>query len=268
MSTRILFTLGSATILIGVELVSVFGHGRPTEEMKPGGPARQAVVVELFTSEGCSSCPPADELLKKLSEEQPVAGAEIIALEEHVDYWNQLGWKDPFSSSEFSERQSEYASRLRNRNVYTPQMIIDGQTEFAGGHASEAREAVRRAAGTAKVELQLTRKPGANRDTATFEAQIHQRPGGRDLELWVAVTEKNLRVDVKAGENSGRALAHAPVVRLLKKTGTLSASGVPGMEFSVKLQSDWRRENLSVVAFLVERGTGRIAGAARLPAGD
>src|SRR5437870_9783817 len=90
------------------------------------------VVVELFTSEGCSSCPPADELLARLEREQPVANARVIALEEHVDYWNQLGWNDRFSNSLFRGRQNDYARFFRTENIYTPQMIVNGQAEFVG----------------------------------------------------------------------------------------------------------------------------------------
>jgi hypothetical protein len=103
------------------------------------------VVVELFTSEGCASCPPADSVLEKLIASQPVAGARIIGLGEHVDYWDRLGWKDRFSSAAVTSRQRQYQARFRTESIYTPQMIVDGRAEFVGGDDSAARRAVERA---------------------------------------------------------------------------------------------------------------------------
>src|SRR3954463_5560674 len=114
---------------------------------------RVPVVVELFTSEGCSSCPPADALLARLDETQPVEGAEVIALAQHVDYWNQLGWSDPFSSHELSERQGEYARAFGRDGVYTPQMVVDGRAEFPGGNSGRAFDAIAEAAREQKAEV-------------------------------------------------------------------------------------------------------------------
>ena len=106
---------------------------------------RTPVIVELFTSEGCSSCPPADELLIMLDAQQPVAGALVIPLSEHVDYWNGLGWPDPFASTVFTQRQEQYARALATRGLYTPQMVVDGRLEFVGSQRHTAREAIARA---------------------------------------------------------------------------------------------------------------------------
>src|SRR6202166_246145 len=120
-------------------------------EPKPIGDAtaRTPVLVELFTSEGCSDCPPGDALLKKLDRSQPVRNAELVVLSEHVDYWNDIGWKDPYSSREFSLRQSDYAHRFRLDSAYTPQMVVDGDAQFVG---SDERRAIQAFGGAATVE--------------------------------------------------------------------------------------------------------------------
>src|SRR5262249_37061382 len=122
-------------ILLGLMLVA----GAATLAGQPA-PARVPVLVELFTSEGCSSCPPADDLLARMIKEQPVTGVQIIGLSLHVDYWNQLGWRDPFSSYKFSARQNEYAAAWKTDNVFTPQGVVDGSQQFVGSEWGKARE--------------------------------------------------------------------------------------------------------------------------------
>src|SRR2546428_644665 len=124
-------------LLAGLALVSLslvgaaaLTRAHPQASAKTAEMSRTPVILELFTSEGCSSCPPADALLAKLANEQPLANVQLIALEEHVDYWNDLGWTDPFSSRDWTERQYVYAGALRNGNPYTPQMVVDGAMEF------------------------------------------------------------------------------------------------------------------------------------------
>jgi hypothetical protein len=224
------------------------------------------VIVELFTSEGCSSCPPADTLLKKLEEEQPIANAEVIALEEHVDYWNQQGWTDPFSSSDATFRQQQYASTFKKDAPYTPQMVIDGRSQFVGNREGQAREEIEQAARLPRVQISLTPKsPMANR-AEQFSVQV-SKLNGDSAEVWLAVTERQLHSDVKAGENAGANLRHAAVVRALRKIGDAK----PGNEVSftgntnVKIDSKWKSENLHVVVFVQEKKTRHIVGAAAAP---
>src|SRR5215207_512687 len=269
---------GGATLaVLAVAVVTLGGRGSEgTEALKKEAAAtpapaaaRKAVVVELFTSEGCSSCPPADALLSRLDATQPVEGAEVIPLALHVDYWNHLGWADPFSSRQFSERQGEYAAAFGQDGVYTPQMVVDGVKEFNGGNSSLAREAIGKAAREPKGEVLLARAPSPSEGSVRISAQINNFPkptGGESVNVLLAVTESNLATDVARGENSGRKLAHVGVVRSLKTLGGLPEG--PGTSFKaeteVTVEKGWRRENLRAVVFAQERGTRRVLAAGSL----
>src|SRR6195256_1535788 len=144
-------TLTSLSLFAALALIRPHAQ----ESSRTPGTARTAVVVELFTSEGCSSCPPADALLARLAEEPLDGNVQLIALEEHVDYWNDLGWADPFSSRDWTSRQYVYAGVLRNGNPYTPQMVVDGAAEFVGSRREQARQAIDEAAVKAKIPVVL-----------------------------------------------------------------------------------------------------------------
>src|ERR1700716_2289430 len=126
----------------------------PASDSRSSSNARTPVLVELFTSEGCSSCPPADSLLQKL-DQQPIAGEQIIVLSEHVDYWNHIGWKDPYSGRFYSDRQGTYARRLGD-GVSTPQMVVDGTSHFVGSDATVANQAFAKALTRPKVAVRLS----------------------------------------------------------------------------------------------------------------
>src|SRR5262249_24150999 len=132
------------------------------------------VLVELFTSEGCSSCPPADQLLTSLAEKQPVSGAQIVTLSEHVDYWNRLGWTDPYSSAALSKRQNDYAEQFGGDSVYTPEMVVDGASQFVGSDDYAARDAIENAIKSPKASVQLTRSNMMSSENPTdVSLQIH-----------------------------------------------------------------------------------------------
>ncbi len=226
---------------------------------------RNPVVVELFTSEGCSSCPPADELLAKIDREQPFANAQVIALEEHVDYWNNLGWTDPFSSDSATVRQYAYAGVIGNGNAYTPQMVVDGQEGFVGSRGWAAGAAIERAAQRQKadVSMRLEKTPGGRETRVSVRiGRLPEIREGEKAEVWLAITETGLRSDVKRGENAGEVLHHAAVVRKLRKVGTATAGeNAFDSEEKLVMDSTWNAENLHVVAFVQEQKSRRILGA-------
>ncbi|MFI5057823.1 MAG: DUF1223 domain-containing protein [Candidatus Acidiferrales bacterium] len=227
------------------------------------------VVVELFTSEGCSSCPPADALLVKLTEKQRLEKEQIIALEEHVDYWDQLGWRDPFSSAEWTGRQESYAAAFGNGSVYTPQMVVDGRTEFAGSREWEARRVIEEMAGKAKVDVRVT-PAETGKDRAQFTVHVGKLTGmtGDDIgEVLFAITETGLHSAVTRGENAGEDLHHAAVVRTLRRIGVANAKDAETAfagEASVSFDRSWKRDNLRAVVFVQEKKSRKILGAAEI----
>ena len=229
--------------------------------------ARVPVVLELFTSEGCSSCPPADALLARLEEQQPVAGAEIIALEEHVDYWDHQGWVDPFSSGQWTQRQEAYASGFGTHSVYTPELVVNGRSGFVGSHEGDAYRAVAGAAAQPRTAISVTLLKSEKRDHQHLKVEVGKMQGGQSgdvAEVWLAVTEKELHSAVVGGENSGHDLHHAAVVRWLHKAGTADGNAVAAFtgESDLKLDSAWKRANLRVVVFVQEKRSRHILGAA------
>ncbi len=224
------------------------------------------IIVELFTSEGCSSCPPADLLLQRLEERQPVAGAEIIALSEHVDYWNRLGWADPYSSALYSQRQSEYSKAFGLDDIYTPQMVVDGSAQFVGNDPKKALQAITKAVNTpkAKVTIVPSVKTQAKETAVTISVEnLPQIKAGDNAEVMLAVTESNLNSSVLRGENSGRKLAHTAVVRELKSIGKIDSSKKSfSSRQTLALDKAWKPENIKIVVFVQERGSRHIFGAA------
>lgn len=215
--------------------------------MKQGQP----VLVELFTSEGCSSCPPADRLLERLDRDPTVAGAQTIVLSEHVDYWNHLGWRDPFSSAAFSQRQAGYARRFGIEGPYTPQMIVDGSTEFVGSDAAKAESAIRQAAQHPKTVIRLQPvKPGGE-----LLLEVDPLPRGKG-EIYLARALDRATSSVQRGENEGRTLRHVAVVQDLQQIGSIGTHG--GFRKSIPAPAQGSR----LVIFVQEGESGPVLGAA------
>ncbi|WP_169927991.1 DUF1223 domain-containing protein [Labilithrix luteola] len=224
------------------------------------------VLVELFTSEGCSSCPPADDVVAKLAREQPVRGARIVTLAHHVDYWDELGWPDPFASARGTSRQQTYS--VLREGAYTPQAVVDGRTETTGSRRSAIESAVEASAKQPHATIALDAASSAN-GAFDVTATVSPLPRGADAdaELLVAVVQDRGRVAVPRGENGGRTLDHTSIVRSLATVTTVAAKGgtirttiVPPSPVAAPDGSTF-----SVVAFVQERASRRVLAAATAP---
>ena len=227
---------------------------------------RVPVLAELFTSEGCSSCPPADDLLRQLLRAQPVAGVEVIAISEHVDYWNRLGWRDPFSSSQFSDRQSEYARAFGDGQIYTPQLVTDGSAGVVGNDAAAVGQALTRAAKAPRARLSISSQrvePGKVEVAVTVADLPPTVAHGATFEVVVALVEDGLETAVTRGENARKHLHHDAVARVLGPIGSL-LPGRTGGEFrkTILLTGFADLSNTRIVAFLQDRQSRRVAGVA------
>jgi len=223
-------------------------------------PGRVPILVELFTSEGCSSCPPADVLLAKLQREQPVHGAEIVPLSLHVDYWDHQGWKDPFSSKAFTARQQSYVRVFGEDRAYTPQMIVDGRDEFTGSDEARALQTVGQAATRPHLPLKVdARRSGGG---VTISIDLPAAPAGAEpIDVVVALTEDELTSVVRRGENGGRTLSHAAVTRKLQTLGALDRESFVA-NGQLDMNPSWKADRMRAVAFLQGRTSRHVYGSA------
>jgi len=225
----------------------------------PGLTQRKAVVVELFTSEGCSSCPPADELLTRIST-QELNGAVIVPLGFHVDYWNSLGWQDRFSSPGYTDRQQQYAHKFRLEGPYTPQMVVDGAHEFVGNSSSQAQATIAEAATRPQqADVQISAK-----ESDKLQVQARQSGNAASADVMLAITEDKLSSKVGAGENDGRVLRHSAVVRDFRRIGRLE-KGSFDQVIPLHVEKEWNPANLHVVVFVQAADRGPIEGAVSMP---
>ena len=225
--------------------------------------ARTPVAVELFTSEGCSSCPSADALLLELARSQPVAGVEVVALSQHVDYWNRLGWRDPFSSPVFTHRQQTYAAAL-GVGSYTPQAVINGRYELVGSQRPALLAALAEAARVPHATVQVS--PATMGGAAALRVTVAQVPEAatEPAEVLLAFTETGLSSVVGRGENAGRTLRHAAVVRELRVLGRVAADGHFAATPALALNSQWRQANLRAVVLVQQVRSRRLVGVGTL----
>jgi len=256
-------TLFSLTVLaVGVAVAQFSGTRSLTIAADLGEEASESgfAVIELFTSQGCSSCPRADANLRAIAKQAAAKNLPVYPLSFHVDYWNRLGWTDPFSNAKFSQRQRDYAKAFASNRIYTPQMIVNGTDAFVGSDANRATEAIQTA-------LQQEAASKLKMTSAQFDAEqnsIRVKYDTQSLEdsdsLVVALVQKQAENEVDAGENAGRTLSHVNIVRDLQITAEPADSGFLTVPFSYNEST----KDFEIIAFLQHRRTREISSSSKI----
>ena len=247
-SIKILTITAAITILA----LSSFTYKR---NIKPTDADKGFAVIELFTSEGCSSCPPADAVVAKIEKES--AGKPIYILAFHVDYWNRLGWKDGFSSAAYSQRQNQYARWLNLSSVYTPQIVVNGRTEFVGSEEGTLRNAIK--TNLAKNALAQVSLSDVKINQNKAEIQYQTQGKITNSVLLLAIVQKSATTKVQRGENEGRTLSHVQIVREIESVSLNNDKG----SAIIELPKGFDPQGSEIIAFVQNISNGEITGATK-----
>jgi len=251
---RVLKYTATVILVTAVFIASAFINKRKVAATNTG---KGFAVIELFTSEGCSSCPPADAVVAKIQKESN--GKPIYILAFHVDYWNRLGWKDVFSSADYSDRQKQYAAWLHSTDgIYTPQIVVNGKTEFVGSEEATLRNAI-------KTNLQMDAAAQVSlSDVQAGEQKInlHYQTQGNITHavLQLALIQKTAQTKVERGENAGHTLSHVQIVRQIQTVTLKRADGVT----NITLPKGVDVHGGELIAFLQDTSNGVITGATKV----
>ena len=214
--------------------------------------SKGVAVLELYTSEGCSSCPPADDILRGIVHQE-----NVFALAFHVTYWNRLGWTDSFSQKAFDERQYAYSARFQKDGVYTPQLVVNGTEQFVGSRKTQTENAIKKAlAKSSLAQVKLSKTMNNN----TLDIHFNLKGDFQNAVLNFALVESNFSTKVIHGENEGRTLKHDNVVRDFQTLNVKNTEGV----HKVIISKNWQLTNCSIIAFLQDKTTGQVIGASKM----
>jgi hypothetical protein len=260
------FQIGKAALSICLTFAFLLATGAArsgTHFSAADNTATTPVLVELFTSEGCSSCPPADALLEKMDALQPIPGTQLIVLSEHVDYWNHDGWTDPYSSASITDRQSAYVRALGLKTPFTPQFLVDGTAELQTHDNEQIVQFLRKVASAPKVPMRLVSVSVEPGNPAVVQGRIESDVNSEKhkAEVYVAIALDHADSQVLRGENNGRHLSHVAVVKEFTKVGKLEPGKSLSQDFRVKLKLPGPGSmNLRIVALAQESGPGKVLG--------
>ena len=246
----------------GPELTSLFAPAQ--ERPAAGKDTGSAILVELFTSEGCSSCPPADTLLRQINGTRTAKGQLVVGISEHVTYWNGLGWSDPFSAETYTKRQNAYGARFNLDSVYTPQMVINGSTQIVGGDRSGLEQAFLQESGRPQMALHIVSASVEDSSSETDSLQITfsygNSPEKGQVDVLAALTDDLDRSVVPRGENSGRTLTHVSVARALMHLTTVGAAGQTTVRVPLPAGFQLSHNGHHLVLFAQAAHFGRVVG--------
>ena len=230
----------------------------------PSADSPRPVPLELFTSEGCSSCPPADEFVQRLDTLQPVPGVQVIVLSEHVDYWDHDGWKDPNSSTALTERQGAYDRALGLGSPYSPQIIVDGAKEIRISDTQQVESVFQQTTATPKLAVRIGSVNVDSGNPALLRAHVEADASTdkHDADVYLAIALDHVDSQVLRGENGGRHLTHVAVVQQITRIGKLQKGKGFVEDVQVKLKPGTDPSNIRVVAFVQGPGPGKVLGAA------
>lgn len=240
-------------------------HAGPQDAQAPQAhqTAKVPILVELFTSEGCSSCPPADNLVGQLDRQQPIPNADIIVLSEHVDYWNHEGWQDRFSSADLTARQKDYQYLFKLDDVYTPQMVVNGVSQMNGTDVKSIEAALLKAAASHPIPLQI-KSVQVQGKQVTFTLRDGMPETPEEVNVYAALVDPADTTEVRAGENGGRTLQHVAVVRKLVRVGSplhTQDLGKKPLEFKGDVSGKQNVDGMRLVVFVQTKHIGPVEGA-------
>jgi hypothetical protein len=237
---------------------------RPGQAQSAAAPKPTPILIELFTSEGCSSCPPADAFLKQLDRAQPIPGAQAIVLSEHVDYWNRDGWTDPYSSSALTARQDAYVRAFAEDSAYTPQLIVNGEKELQLASQAQVAKTLLQAAKAQQLPVTIGGLSIEGNSPSVLRAHIDADGSAsrHNADVWAVLALDHAESQVTRGENGGRRLEHAAVALDLIRVGKLEKGKPFSQDFSTKLKPGLDQKNLRLIVFVQESGPGDVLGAA------
>ena len=221
------------------------------------------LLIELFTSEGCSSCPPADAWLQRVDASQPVSGVELIVLSEHVTYWDHDGWKDPYSRDLYTDRQSNYVRGLGLSTAYTPQVIVNGTSELHLNDPQQMKQVLLEAASAPRVPVNISTLSVARSGPPILRAHIEVDGGrlNRNADIFAVVALDHVETQVAHGENGGKLLTHVAVAQEFVKVGKLEKKKTFSQDIEIKLPLSADSQNLRLIVFVQEPGSGSVLGA-------